>query len=205
MGRSRRVVILALVVAWAGMVAGCGGLTSAGPLVSVAEGGRTLVDAAGRTAVGPGGLAVVTAYLSGHVDGPVTFLSASLVPVPGFPAGSLAHVALVTNHNLVEGDMQWPPPPGDGVPIRPFVGAVAEPHPQVNIVYAMRVGTVPGKAYVAAGLRIRYLYQGQVYTTMAWLVTVGCVVSHPDHQDPPWCEKAINQATRVVEKQAGVS
>src|SRR5207248_10233974 len=181
------------------MVAGCGDSVSAGPLASVAEGGRTLVDAAGTTAVRPGGLAVVTAYLSGHVSGPVAFLSASLVPVPGFPAGSLAHVALVRNRNAVEGDTQWPPPPGDGVPIRPFGGALAEPHPQVNIVYAMRVGMVPGRAYVAAGLRIRYLYQGQVYTTTAWLVTVGCVVSHPDSQDPPWCERAINQATKEVE------
>jgi hypothetical protein len=116
MGRSRRVVIVALAVAWAGMVAGCGGLTPAGPLTSPAEGGQTTVDAAGTTGVRPGGLAVVTAYLSGHVSGPVTFVSASLMPVPGLPLGTLAHVALVKNHNGVEGDTQWPRHRATGCP-----------------------------------------------------------------------------------------
>jgi hypothetical protein len=99
-------------------------------------------------------------------------------------------------------------PPGDGVPTRPFVGGVVDHRwGPINIVYAMRVGTVPGKAYVAAGLRVRYLYQGQMYSTVAWTAIGGCVVSNPDTQTrtPPWCDKAFNSATAEAEKEAGVS
>jgi hypothetical protein len=114
---------------------------------------------------------------------------------------------LVRNHNGVEGGTRWPPPPGDGVPIHPFTGGVVNHQGPVNIAYAMQAGTTVGQAYLAAGLRVRYRYQGHVYSTTAWMVTVGCVVVLPETQTqtPPWCDKAIKQATKAVQKQAAAN
>jgi hypothetical protein len=162
--------------------------------------GQVVVDGGGAL-ITPGQPAIVTAWLTSSTTVPVTFLSASLLPVHGFPTGKLTHVALATNHNAVEGETVWPLPPGDGVTLRPLAGAQIRRRGVIGIVFAIR-GTVVGQAYTAGGLRVRYRYQGQVYSTVAWLVAQACVVSHLGKKTPPWCTKADDRATKEVQKQA---
>lgn len=119
----------------------------------------------------PGEPADFTAFVVNPLKTPVTLVSAALVPVTGTrPTGQLVHVAIATTVNMIAADSGWPPP---RFPIRELRGARIG-HGQANIVFAF-TGRVPGTNYSAAGLRIRYRYQGQGYSVIAWSAAVACV------------------------------
>jgi hypothetical protein len=123
-----------------------------------------------------------------------------VVPIDGYPVGILTHVALSANHNAVGGDDTWPP--GGGVAVRPFTGAVVRHRGLVNIIFAI-TGTVIGRTYQAAGLKVRYRYQGQVYSTIAWSVAVACLVSNAHAPFTPRCTKDHEQAMAKVRRKVG--
>lgn len=196
---------------WATMavvaLTGSGVLTSCGspqpppgPVRSLTKQGQVVLNGGGAS-IAPGGSAVVTGWIQNSGKTPVTFLAASLVPIKGFPVGRLTHIGIVLNHNAVEGATTWPPT-GDHVPTKPLIGASITRRGQINIAFAMQ-GTVLGRDYEAAGLRIRYRYQGHVYSTMAWFVASACVVPRATMGQTPWCVKRHNQATNMVQNEVG--
>jgi hypothetical protein len=153
-----------------GSLAACSSSDAAGPLQTLKQAGRPMVDGASLE-VHPGVPAVFTAFVVNPLKTPVTLLSAAAVPVTGTrPTGQLVHVAIATTVNMIAADSGWPPP---RFPIKKLPGARIG-HGQANIIFAM-IGRVPGTNYSAAGLRIRYRYQGQVYSVIAWSAAVTCV------------------------------
>jgi hypothetical protein len=164
---ARRAALIVLLIV-PGLLAGCA--SGDGPLQTLTLGGQPTVDG-GSLEVLPGMPADFTAYVFNPLRTPVTLLSAALVPVTGIrPAGQLVHVAVATTNGIIAAGSGWPP---SRFPIRKLAGARLG-HGQANIVFAM-IGRVPGTNYSAAGLRIRYRYQGQVYSVIAWSAAVACV------------------------------
>jgi len=119
----------------------------------------------------PGQIADFAAYVVNSGPGPVTLISASLVPIAGHPAGPLVRLALGAHHDGVAAERGWPP----GIPIIGFKGARL-PKGQSNIIFGFKVPDL-GRTYMAAGIRITYRYQGQTYTVTAWSAATACVVS----------------------------
>lgn len=171
-GQLQRFVSAVVAVVAVGLVGGCGA-GQQGPLrpVMVAGGSRPVV-VAGGSLVTPGQPAVATAYVDNHSAVPVTLVSASVITVPGFPAGRLRHVAVAVAHNSVQGGHGWPP---SGVALRPLRGARLG-RGETGIVLGIS-GPRAGRDYVVAGLRITYRYEGKLYSMSAWVATVACVVT----------------------------
>lgn len=95
-------------------------------------------------------------------------MSATIVPVTGYaPTGKLAHVAISTTVGMVGEDAGWPI---TDFPDRPL-GPIG--HGQHNIVFGI-TGNAAGY-YYAAGLEIRYRYQGKIYDVTAWSAVIACV------------------------------
>jgi hypothetical protein len=153
-----------------GSLAACSSSDPAGPLQTLTLEGQPTVEGASLE-VHPGEPADFTAFVVNPLKAPVTLLSAAVVPVTGTrPTGQLVHVAIATTVNMIAADSGWPPP---RFPIRKLPGARIG-HGQGNIIFSF-IGRVPGTNYSAAGLKIRYRYQGQVYSVIAWSAAVACV------------------------------
>jgi hypothetical protein len=73
---------------------------------------------------------------------------------------------------------------------------------QGNIVFGM-VGRVSGVNYSAAGLRIRYRYQGRAYSVIAWSAAVACVAKV--FRPRPACPDIQDQVQAKVEQMAAGS
>lgn len=162
---------LAILSIGPGFLAACSTET-AGPLRTLSVGGQPIVDGA-SVEIRPGWSADFTAFVVNPLKSPVTLMSASVVPVTGAaPTGHLLHVGISTTDGLAAALTGWPI---TQLPTRPLTGARIG-HGKANIIFGI-TGSVNGRNYYAAGLRIRYRYDGQVYAVTAWSATVACVTS----------------------------
>jgi hypothetical protein len=149
---------------------GCGTGGSDGPLQNLqSAGGPQFAIAYGL--YHPGQSADFAAFVVNTGSGPVTLISASLVPIPGRPAGRLVHLGVAVGHNAVAFARGWPP----GIPVTPFRGASLRSG-QSNIIFGFSARD-PGRTYMAVGITITYSYNGQTSTVTAWSAATACVVS----------------------------
>jgi hypothetical protein len=190
-------VPLALALIGLLLLSGCGSGQDAGPLRSITAGGQPLVDGGGSL-VTPGESADTTAWVVSSAPA-VTLVSASAVPVPGFPVGHLIHVAVASTLDFIAGGHGWPP----SVPTRPLPGATIG-RGQTDIVFGIS-GSRVGREYVVAGLKIVYRYDGKLYSTVAWMVGGACVVRDPQRAPGNACDKEQNAAITRTQKLAGSS
>lgn len=179
------------------LTAGCGLMGSAGPLENLTEGGQPqfgvawIADSAGQSAD-------FTAFVVNNAQGPVTLVSASLVPIDGHAVGRLIHLAVGAHHDGVAADRGWPP----SVPVMPFKGTQLS-HGQSNIIFGFE-GSEIGRAYMAAGIKIVYQYQGKSYSMIAWSSAVSCVVKKFSNAGDAACSRLNDVAKHATEKLAGV-
>jgi hypothetical protein len=188
------VVTLTILTAAGCLITGC---ATAGPLRSFTEQGHPMVNGAGL-AVLPGQPEDATAFVTNSSSDPVTLVSASIVPVKGFPVPVLRDVAVDTALNVIGVASNWPP----GVPIRPYARARL-PHGESRIVFAMS-GDKTGANYAAAGLKIVYRFHGQTYDVIAWAAVIGCVTTRKEVDNPAECGNSImHPVMTTVNKMAG--
>lgn len=172
------------------------GGSSDGPLSTLMQGGKPIIDGSG-IAVHEGKLMDATAFVYNAAHSQVTFLSTSLIPVRGKPAGKLVHAGVYLNHSYDVGNAsaKWPP---KGDQVRPLRGAQVG-RGQAGILFAM-TGPASGHGYtMAAGLKITYRWQGHVYTVDAWSAAVSC----GSRLTSARCNDLTNQAQNLAIKQAG--
>jgi len=169
-----------------------------GPLQTLTLGGQPTVDGASLE-IHPGVSAVFTSFVFNPLSSPVTLISASAVPVTGVrPTGQLVHVAVATTDNMIAASDGWPQPQ---FPVKALRGARIG-HGQTNIIFGI-TGRVPGMNYSVAGLRIRYQYQGQTYSVVAWSAAVACVARVITRKQA--CPDITSQTQAKVKKMAGAS
>jgi hypothetical protein len=142
--------------------------------------------------VAPGQQAEFAAYVD-NTGGPVTLVSASLIPIAGQPAGHLAAVAVSQRRGPLGFARGWPP----DSPVMPFAGARIGPG-HADVVFAM-AGARPG-TYMAAGLSIVYRYHGHRYTMRAYAASVACVTAKAGADAT--CPAAARQAGQATQKLA---
>jgi hypothetical protein len=166
------VLIVAAVMAC--QLTGCGSGGSVGPLQNLQyDGGPQFAIAYGL--LHPGQSADVAAFVVNTGSGPVTLISASLVPIPGRPSGRLVHLAVAVGHNGVAFARDWPP----GIAVTRFRGARLGPG-QSNIIFGFRAPDVNG-TYMAAGVTITYRYGNRIGAVTAWSAATACVIrAHVD-------------------------
>jgi hypothetical protein len=191
-------VVLVMLLIVPGFLAGCSRSGAAGPLQTLTQGGHPTVDGAG-VEVHPGESADFTAFVVNPLNTPVTLISASVVPVTGVrPAAQLVHLG-ISNVNGMAGALNgWPLP---GLPTRQLAGARIG-HGQSDIIFGI-TGRVLGTNYTVAGLKIRYRYQGQVYSVVAWSAAVACVARVLTGSRA--CPDIGDQIQAKVQKMAGES
>jgi hypothetical protein len=166
-----RAALVALLITLGFLSSACSS-GAAGPLLALSEGGQPTVDG-GSVEVAPGQSADFTAFVVNPMTSPVTLLSATIVPVTGYaPTGKLAHVALSTTNDMIGASVGWPIT-HPVFPVRPL-GPIG--HGQHNIIFGI-TGNAVGY-YYAAGLKIRYRYQGKIYYVTAWSAVIACVARH---------------------------
>jgi hypothetical protein len=184
-----RAALAAAVITLGLLSSACSSSAAAGPVQALSQGGQPTVDG-GSVQVRPGQSADFTAFVFNPLRSPVTLLSATIVPVTGYaPTGKLAHVAISTTNGMVGADGGWPI---THFPDRPL-GPVG--HGQHNIVFGI-TGTAVGY-YYAAGLKIRYRYQGKIYYVTAWSAVIACVARHETKRS---CSGTGAALDRVVDK-----
>jgi hypothetical protein len=195
--RSVAAVALALVcTAGVSVLGGCSDSQS-GPLQTVAADGQPIIGV-GTLAMEPGQSADTTAYVTNSSDDPVTLVSASAVPVPGFAAGRLTHLAIATGRGAPGIILGWPP----GVPVGPFAGATLR-HGESKIVFAIS-GQRLGVDYAAAGIAVVYRYQGRVYRMTAWSGDLACVTTAKKlDKVADRCSNVGNRLIAAIQKLAG--
>lgn len=195
---ARSVAAIALAVvcaAGASVLAGCGA-GQAGPLRTVASDGQPIIGV-GTLSLEPGQSADTTAYVTNSSDAPVTLVSASVVPVPGFAAGRLTHLAIATGRGAPGIILGWPP----GVPVGPFAGATLR-HGESKLVFAIS-GQRVGVDYAAAGIAVVYRYQGRVYRMTAWSGDLACVTTAKQlHKVANHCGNIDSRLTAAIQKLA---
>lgn len=139
----------------------------------------------------------------GRSSAPVTLLSATLLPIPGFPVPRLVHlgVHVIQRYGDVGEANYWPPRlppmhpggPPVTVPVTPFHGyrLSAGNHPLMLIFYSFE-GSRPGTAYFAAGLRITYQVGPSEYTGDWYAFGESCVAARwtLGHQPSTRCSSA---------------
>jgi hypothetical protein len=142
-----------------------------GPLSTLRYHGQPYITASSGPAR-PGQEYNATAFVTSTARGPVTLISAVLVPLSGQPAGRFRHAGVYLTHSYDAGHATYAwPPRGDHV--RPLAGARIGPG-QTDILYAM-TGPVSGYRYtMAGGIKITYRWQGAVYSVTAWSAAVAC-------------------------------
>lgn len=114
-------------------------------------------------------------------SGSVVLVSATLVPLPGFPLPHLVGVGLVPSKDWITGGEGWPvrdAPVGQGetAPLRPIAGYVLTAGHPVAIYYAFS-GDRPGQTYYAGGIELTYRRGARGYTVTLWQIGADCVVS----------------------------
>ena len=170
------------------MAARAGAFDPAGPL-SVPGG----VSGTSHPALSGQVVAVAIAVSTGSAS-PV-LESASLIPVPGFPTPTLAHLGTYYGRGYPVTALDWPPrDPGSGgeppaaLPISAFQGFQLQPAHTVNgfwyydTIYFGIVGEKTGVDYYAAGLRVTYRVGSIQYTTNLYQMGVDCVRADPQKQ-----------------------
>lgn len=201
--RAARFLIWFAIIGVLGMTSGCGsrfgGSQSTGPLHNVMMGGKPNFSVA-WSVESPGQSADMTAFVVNSGPGPVTLVSASLVPISGQQSGLLTHLAIGAHHDALEGSRGWPPVPG--IPLLPFKGSRI-PVGQTNIIFGFE-GTTADHAYMNAGLKVLYRYRGQLYTMTAWASSISCVVSKFSSAAVVRCSGLSKIAKHATEKLAGV-
>jgi hypothetical protein len=171
-------------------VSGCGTSGSAGPLQNLqSAGGPQFAIAYGL--YHPGQSADFAAFVVNTGSGPVTLMSASLVPIPGHPAGRLVHLGVAVGHNAVAFARGWPP----GIPVTKFRGASLRPG-QSNIIFGFNALDL-GRTYMAAGIRITYRFDDQIGTVTAWSAATACVISA--HADSALANSRLADCRRLSE------
>ncbi|MGO8958965.1 MAG: hypothetical protein ACLQFR_16575 [Streptosporangiaceae bacterium] len=169
----------------------------AGPLQSFNVKGQPIVTDASFQVM-PGQPVDATTYVINSSRDPVTLVSASVVPVSGFPTATLSHLAVDTTLHLIGAGRNWPPP----VPVRPFAGAKLS-HGESRITFAI-TGRRTGVSYATAGLKITYTYHGQVYSVTAWSAVLACVTTPQNANNPAVCSpSAGNRLMNTVTSMAG--
>jgi hypothetical protein len=184
-----------LAVLMAGALAAC----SSSPAGSGAAGLRTLLmngkPAVASGPVSPGQLGEFTAYVDNPAGGPVTLVSASLIPIAGHPAGRLAAVAVAQRRGTIGFARGWPPTSR----VVPFTGArLGRGH--ADVVFAM-TGARAGTNYMAAGLSIVYRYHGHRHTMRAYAASVACVTKEARGAAEA-CSAAARQAQQATQRLA---
>lgn len=184
-----------IAVLMAGALAAC----SSSPAGSGAGGLRTLLvngkPAVASGSVSPGEPGDFTAYVDNPAGGPVTLLSASLIPIAGHPAGHLAAVAVAERRGTIGFARGWPPTSR----VVPFAGArLGKGH--ADVVFAM-AGARAGTNYMAAGLSIVYRYHGHRYTMRAYAASVACVTKGAGGAAAA-CSAAVRQAQQATQRLA---
>jgi hypothetical protein len=133
---------------------------------------------------------------------PVTLISATVIPVPGYKSGVQDHFGVGASLGSVGIGINWPP----AVPVKGLQG-VSLPHGESRIIFGI-AGTQVGAAYAAAGIRITYRYQGRDYTMTAWAGLMGCI-TQPGRQrqagNSPSCTVPGDRLTAAVQKVARAS
>jgi hypothetical protein len=177
-------------------VTGCGSGQD-GPLQALSTGGQPIVDGASVN-VPPGRSADFTAFLFNPLKLPVRLLSASLVPVTGHgPVPRLVHLGIGTSPGFAGAATGWPLRYS---PTRPLPGALIQPG-QSNIIFGV-TGSVAGRNYWVAGLRIGYEYKAHVRYVVAWSAAVACVTTHKPDRHFDACPGAGERAQTIVERMA---
>jgi hypothetical protein len=190
-----RWAVLVILLIVPGLLAGCSGGGAAGPLHTLTFGGQPTVDGAG-VEIHPGESADFTAFVVNPLNSPVTLISASVLPVTGTrPTGQLVHLGISKGNGLAAALTGWPLP---SLPTRRLTGARIG-HGQSNIIFGI-TGRIVGTDYTAAGLKIRYRYQGQFYSVVAWSAAVACVGRHLT--GPRACPNIGDQTQARVDKMA---
>jgi hypothetical protein len=169
---------------------------ASGPVSTLLGGGQPVVEGEGSDV--PKGLPMdATAWAFNSASSAVTFVSATLVPVTGRPAGRLLHAGLYLDHSYDVGNhsARWPPKGDD---VRPLRGARAS-HGQAGIEFAMTGPSSPLGYTMAAGVRLTYSWQGSVYSVVAWVGAVACGARLTSAR----CTQLTNQAEDLAQQQAG--
>jgi hypothetical protein len=196
--RTRWMALVILLIVAGFLLASCSGRDPAGPLQTLMQGGQPAVDGAG-VEIHPGESADFTAFVVNRLSTPVTLISASVVPVTGArPTGQLVHLGVSNGKGMAAALNGWPLP---GLPTRQLAGARIG-HGQSNIIFGI-TGHVLDTNYTVAGLKIRYRYQGRVYSVVAWSAAVACVASVLT--GPRACPNIGDQIQAKVQKMAGGS
>lgn len=182
----------------------CGSSQSAGPLQTLNSGGQPYL-AMSSTDVVPEQSADAEAYVFNSAQDSVQITGVTAVIVPGEPAGRLAHVGLQSTGNSLAGGSGWPPP----VPVTPAIGAELA-HGQTGIVFGI-TGSVIGRDYALAGLRVEYKYHGQLYSTVAWAGEAACVAANWRLESASWksdtasCQAFTNKVNSILQKTASLA
>jgi hypothetical protein len=138
-----------------------------------------------------------TVFVVNNTSQSVTLRSATLLPLRGFTAPRLAHVAVEAGRQIAYAVLDWPP--GRGFDLRPFAGYVVHPGKRVQIMYSIVAGS-PGD-YVAKGVRVTASQGGDLLSVDALGASLTCVSAarHPH----PCPGSTINRVQTAVERSEG--
>jgi hypothetical protein len=145
-----------------------------------------VIDGLAETALATApGQPMVVGMPVGVRSGSVILVSATLLPLAGYPLPELAGVGVVTGSGYLVAGWDWPPrttptpaaigSPGT-LPVLPLAGYVLSTGRPGAIYYAMR-GSHDGGTYYAAGLRLVYRTAAGDRTVDLYQVGVDCVVA----------------------------
>jgi hypothetical protein len=179
--------------AFGAVAAASGSAGAGGPLTLVMAGRQPAfpVDSGGGA---PGVPADFYVQVIDTAPGPVTLVSASLIPVIGHPAGRLAFLAIPLRRG--NGIVGHGFPPLFKLPTRPFKGAQLR-HGLSSVVFGIEGPN--HRIYMVAGLRITYRYRGQLYSVNAWSASTDCM-----NVSQVMCKRAGEIDRRATEQLAGV-
>lgn len=131
----------------------------------------------------PGEITDFSAVVTNPSNADAVLVSATLIPVRGFPVPQLHHLGLVpfakspllapVFSSALGSDYGWPP---RGIKVRPFTGASISSHGQAAVAFGIS-GHRFGGDYAVAGLRIRYRLHGHLYDLNAWSAALDCISS----------------------------
>ncbi len=165
--------------------------------------GGPLQDFANEDAL-PGQITDFSAVVVNPGQADVVFLSAAVIPLPGYPVPRLVHLGLVPTApvlgSTLQSDYGWPP---SAVKVRPFAGASLS-HGEVAVAFGIS-GDRSGADYAVAGLRILYRVEGHVHYLKAWSATVDCVSGGDlTSQQINACSSAADRVDAVTARMAGL-
>lgn len=157
---------LAAVVLAIGLAA-CGGSREA-----ALDGRLGSGDLAGNSAY-VGEAADYTAFARNTSGKPVELISASLIPLRGFPAPRLTHVAVEAGQGSALADRGWPPE-GGAYDLRRLRGYIVRPRARVQILYAVVGDRVAN--YADKGIRVNVRETGASKTVDVLSGAATCVM-----------------------------